>query len=137
MPQHFPLNFMLGQTHDRELAYRAIINRALKDNRKYCNYCGKAYDPKRMPCCESPEIGTNAQHAWAVAKQCRLIRETRDKETAATKDNSMRWGVSLPPWMYEMLDNYEKLHDRRLISSQADVNWLAKTFKTFAIPRKV
>jgi len=128
---------MLIKTHDREQAYRKIINLALKDNRKYCNYCRKDYDPKKMPCCERPEIGTNAQHTKAVVIQCRIIRDTRDKDTAATKDNSIRWGVSLPPWMYTMLDNFERLHDRRLFASQEDINWFAKTFKAFAIPRKV
>ena len=128
---------MLIKTHDREKAYRALINLALKDNRKYCNYCGKDYNPKKMPCCEAPEIGTNAQHAHAVAVQCKLLRDSRQKDTAASKQGHMRFGISLPPWMYRMLDNFEVLHGRRLISSQKDINWLARTFKDFAIPRRI
>lgn len=133
-----PLKFMtLIKTSNREEAYRALINVYLKDNHKYCNFCGETYVKEFMPCCEDPQIGTHADHAKAVAAQCALLRGTRANKHASNKDKSMRFGISLPPWMYNLLDNYEKLYGRRLISTDKDIIWLAKTFKQFAIPRKL
>ena len=106
----------------------------LKDNRVYCNNCGKNYDG--AICCEDPQIGSNADVAQAVAAQCRYQRETAANEHASTKNKALRFGISLPPFMYEALENYERMHGRKLIADQKDINWLMREYPMYAIPRK-
>jgi hypothetical protein len=122
------------KTDNREAAYRALINQGLKDKTKYCNYCGLPYHPEVMPCCEDPQIGTNYDHTQAVIFLCKEIRETRKNKYGSTDDKSIRNLVSIPNWMYYILDNYEKgLEDGcRLFKTQEDVRWFAKTFPAFA-----
>lgn len=88
-------------------------------------------------CCEDPQVGTNADHARAVAKQCREIRETRKNDYASTEGKDIRWGVQLPIWMYNALNNYEQKHGRKLINGKDDINWLAREYPQFRIPKEI
>lgn len=132
-----PIHFMLIRSSNRREAYNAVINILLKDNRRYCNNCEKEFVPRSKRCCDNPQIGTNADVAAAVAEQCRFLRESRKNDNASTKNKSLRWGLSLPSFMYHALDNYEKKHGRRLINNDSDINWLMRNFPQFAIPRKI
>ena len=127
---------MLIKSSNRKEAYTAILNQLLTDKRLYCNTCGKDWRPGEKRCCEDPQIGTNWDVARAVIAQCTAFRESRDNDHAAIKNRSMRWGLSLPTFFYDALDKYEKLHGRRLINSDKDINWLIRNFPQFAIPRR-
>lgn len=130
---------LIKNTDDKERVYRDIINMGLKNPRIYCNNCDETFiDFKRPPCCDDPQLGTNYSFTKAIVKQNRDIRATRLKVTAATKNNSLRWGVSMPKWMYELLDRYERMQGegRKLFKDKNDVAWFAKRFKAFAIPER-
>jgi hypothetical protein len=126
---------VLIKSSNRKEAYTAVLNQLLRDNRLYCNNCGEPW--RNKVCCEDPQIGTNADVAKAVAAQCKFQRENAQNAYACTKGKHIRFGISLPPFMYEALDNYEKLHGRRLMRTKEDVYWLARNFPMFAIPERI
>lgn len=129
---------MLIKTANRREAYQAIINMALKDNRVYCNTCGNTYNPEaQLPCCEEPQIGTNADFAQICIKEVKDIKSALNNDYAAFSDKSMRWGLKLPPFLYQLLDEYERKYDRKFISNNEDIVWFAKNFPQFCIPNKL
>lgn len=128
---------MLIKTENRREAYQALINTLLKDNTRYCNTCGKNYNINHMPCCEDPQIGTNLDITKAVIEQNKWLRETAANDYASTKDKTLRFGISVPQYLYAALDNYERKYGRKFLTSDADVVWFAKNFPQFAIPRRV
>lgn len=123
----------------KEKVYRELINMGLKNKRVYCNNCGKPYTGTGINCCNDPQIGTNYDHTRSVLIQNRMIRSSRLKQTGANANNTLRFGVSIPRWMYELLDNFEKTKGagNRLFKDKHDVIWFAKTFKAFAIPERI
>jgi len=127
----------LIRSTNRKEAYDSIINLALKDPTRYCNYCGSDFNPDDFPCCEDPQVGTNKDHARAVAKECKRVKDECQNDHASFANNSMRLGVKFPVFMYEMLDRYEKKHGRKLINDDKDIMWLAKNYPQFAVPRKL
>jgi hypothetical protein len=128
---------MLVKSSDRAGAYRALLNTALKDKTIYCNNCGEKYNAESQPCCEEPQIGTNAIFARAVVAQNKIIRETRKNSFASTKDKVWRWGISVPPFIFELFNNYEKMYGRKFIRGKEDVAWFAKNFPPFAVPERI
>ena len=82
-------------------------------------------------------------HARAVIKQNKETTASRTNEHASTPDKNLRWGVSIPPFIYQALDEYEKKMSsvdepgRRLFKSKEDMYWFAKNYPQFAIPRKI
>lgn len=126
---------MLIKTSNRREAYTALINQLLQDPTRYCNNCGTPFRPGMPRCCDEPEIGTNADVAMAVADQCRMYRETAKSDYACGQTKALRFGISLPVFIYQALDNYEKKHGRKLIRSDKDIIWLARNFPQFRIPR--
>ena len=131
---------------DRKAAYDSVINLCLQDKTPYCNNCGAKHDDRlniKYICCDAPEIGNNMDHARAVIKQNQEIRKSRLNEHASTKNNDLRWGISIPRWIYAVLDEYEKSQSstdepgRRLLKSTKDIRWFAKNYPQFSIPEKI
>ena len=129
-------DFMLIKSSNKKEAYTAVINELLKDNRAYCNYCGKSWDGTPNPGCEDPQVGTNADVLSAVITQNISIRDSRNNDYASTKNKSLRWGLSIPGFVYEALHHYEKSHNRKFLGSNDDINWFMKNFPQFSIPRR-
>lgn len=129
---------MLVQTKSRKDFLHAAMNTWLKDTRIYCNNCGKTAEAGETKCCEDPQIGTNYDICKAVVEQNKMLRQTRLNEFASTKGKHMRFGVSLPPGLYQCLDRLCKKHENKgLFNEEYDVNWFAKNFRVFAIPEKI
>lgn len=127
---------LIKSTNKRE-AYQALINTILKDNRKYCNTCGRDYDPNlTAPCCEEPQIGTNADFTAICIREVKDIKENLKNDYASFSDKSMRWGLKMPPCIYEGLSEYERKHNRKFIGDDKDIVWFGKNFPQFAIPKK-
>lgn len=127
---------MLIKTTNKKDAYIALINTLLKDNTMYCNNCGMTYRASiGEPCCENPEIGTNADVLRAVVLQVREIKDTRGNDFAANKSKTMRWGLQLPPFIYKALKDYEEKHNRKFLKDNNEIVWFARNFPQFAIPK--
>lgn len=99
-------------TNCKELALKAFIVEWAKEKTVYCNRCGEV--PNRNPdtniyeqCCELPQLGTNAELLLGLIAQNELIKnEVMDKPTAANKDNTFRWGISITPRLLHDLEEY-------------------------------
>lgn len=132
---------MLIRTKNKKEVYRDLINLALQDPRVYCNACGKEHPSKLriVPCCDTPQVGTNLDHTRAVIKQVKEIKESRRNDFASNQSKTMRWGVSMPHWMYQVLNEYESRYGegRKLFKTNDDINWFAKNFPQFAIPKVI
>ena len=130
---------MLIKIPNKEQAFRAVINVWLADKTKYCNNCGiKESDVSMTVCCEDPQIGTNFDVTKAIVVQNAYIRETRRNDFASTKDKSLRFGVSLPPALYTVLDNYKKMNNQvGLFQEDGEMVWFAKKFPMFATCKRV
>lgn len=129
---------MLIKTNKKEDALKAAINTWLKDSTKYCNECNEDYNPTTFPCCEKPMILDNLQATQLIIRQNKLTQESRANDFAQTQDKSMRWGVSMPPRLYYMLERYVKAHgDKGLFVEKDDITWFMKKFPQFKIPKKV
>jgi len=128
---------MLIRTNNKEKAFRAVINTWLKDKTVYCNACGKDFsgDPN---CCEEPQIGRNMDHCMGVIKQNKMIRETRANDFASTSDKTLRLGVSIPPGLYTLLDNFKTMNGKpKLFREDGELNWFMKTFPQFRTANRV
>lgn len=130
---------MLIQTHDRFEAAEALMNVWLKDRTKYCNNCNQNFNPdSKEACCENPQIATNFDHCFGLIKQNKEIQKSRKNDFASTDDKSLRWGISLPPRLYHLLDKYYKSHNEKgLIRDKADFTKFMKKFPQFAVANKV
>lgn len=137
---------LIKTDNNRKAAYDSVINLAFQDKTAYCNNCGWVHEDRlniKYICCNEPHVGTNMDHAKAIIKQNKEIRASRMNQHASTESKDLRWGVSLPNWMYRMLDEYEKRQSsfeepgRRLFKDVTDINWFAKNYPQFAIPEKM
>lgn len=130
---------MLIQTRDRFEACEALINVWLKDKTKYCNNCNWNFDAAlKEACCENPQLGTNFDHCYGLVRQNKEMQKTRENDFASNEDNTMRWGISIPPRLYQVLDQYYKGHgEKGLIRDQADFRKFMKKFPQFTIAKKV
>jgi hypothetical protein len=128
---------MLIKTSNRFEAYTAVINECLKDPQLYCNNCGKTFFTGDSRCCEDPQIGDNAGVCSAIIKQNIEKREVLKNDHASFHGNAMRLGLSLPPFLYEALKNYESKYQRKFLDSKSDIDWFMKNFPQFCIPRRL
>jgi hypothetical protein len=128
---------MLIKTNNRFEAYTAVINECLKDPQLYCNNCGKTFFTGDSKCCDDPQIGDNAGFCSAIIKQNIETRELAKNCHASFENNAMRHGLSLPPFLYEALKNYEARHGAKFLDSKDDINWFMRKFPQFCIPRRV
>jgi hypothetical protein len=125
---------MLIKTPNKELAFRAVINTWLKDKTLYCNNCGKDFDPEKDSplCCDLPHIGRNIDHCKGIINQNKEISKTRLNEFGSNQDKNIRFGLSLPPSLFNVLDNFKKMHNQPgLFKEEGEINWFMKKFPEF------
>lgn len=129
----------MAVTSDKEIAFRAIINVWLKDKTRYCAQCGKLEtEMVDGVCCEDQRVGTNWEVCQAIIRQNKDIRDTRSNDYASTKDKSLRFGVSIPPSLYYTLNSWKKGNNHKgLFDEKGEMEWFAKTFKQFAVCKRV
>lgn len=130
---------MLIKINDKWEAIHAVINKWLKDPTKYCNNCGKTYFPETGACCQNPAICTNWDVCLAIKEQNRWHRDRLANDFATTgKNKNMRWGVSIPPSLYQTLEGYMKQNGHKSVFKEtADLNMFMKKFPIFTIAKKV
>lgn len=102
---------MLIKTKDRKTAYYALINDALKDKEIF-------------------------EDVKAVVNYNKEVKSKLFKDTGAVKDNSMRLALKIPESLLQILDNYERQHGGNFLGSKEEIDWFAKNFPMFAVPRK-
>lgn len=120
------------------LAARAMLNVLLQDNTKYCNWCGAAYNPADFPCCDNPQVGNHKDHIRGIIRQNKAVRETRKNEFASTDGKHLRWGISLPPRVYQIWDlGFKKSFGCKLFETKEDMAHFCREFKMFTIPKRV
>lgn len=129
-----------GLTKSKWMAVRSFINTWLKEPECYCATCGFPYfNSMDEPCCKDPRYGTNLDHMIGLLKQNREMREkATEKDTAANKDNNMRWGVSiLPKLLADLEDYFEKNYHEKLWNNDKELKEFMRAFPEFRIARKV
>jgi len=113
---------------------RKFINHWLTDQTVYCNNCGLPFFGET--CCGHPEIGKNFDHCWAVIIQ----NKARQKGSglAASKDKSIRFGLSMPAKLLQDLEKFckERL-GQKLFVNQKDLRGFMKAFPMFAIAERI
>lgn len=122
---------MLIKVNNKAEAFRAVINMWLHDKEVYCNYCGSHPDESTQLCCDNPQVGRNIDHCRGVIKQNKEMRSNRLNQFGSTKDNSIRYGLSLPPQLYQLLKRYSESHGEKFLGSKEDINWFMKKFPEF------
>lgn len=99
------------KTKDRKAAYQAVINTALKDR----------------------EIFEDTE---AVINEVKRLRSLADNDHASFGKNAMRMALKLPRSLMDILDQYEESHGGKFLGSKEEVDWFAKNFPMFSVPRK-
>lgn len=129
---------MLLKTKSKMLAARSMLNVLLKDNTKYCNWCGSTYSKETFPCCDNPQVGKHIDHIRGIIRQNKAVRETRKNDFASTDTKQWRWGISLPPKVYQIWDLcFKKSFGCKLFETKEDMASFCKEFKMFAIPKRI
>lgn len=98
-------NIMFKLTNCKEVALKGFIVEWLKDKQVYCNMCGEIY-LEGESCCNKPQIGTNSEFIAALVRQNAEIKQNMAKETAASADNTFRWGISITPRLLHDMEQY-------------------------------
>lgn len=133
------------RTTNKMDAIKAFVNTWLKDQTFYCNNCGIDYFPDVVDtgegvyqnlCCDDPNIGRNIDHTKAIIDQNSNIRSDLDKSTAATKDGSIRFAVSLPPRLYNDLKRYFEGYGEKFLDTPSELKSFMRNFPQFCIPEK-
>lgn len=126
------------KTGDKWTAVRCLLNLILKDTRLYCNNCDNDYDEKEPICCESPQIGSHMTHLKAVAKQNESHRELMKDEFGSMKNKDMRWGISMPPRVFHILNKtFLRTYNEKLFRDQKDMHKFMKAFPAFKVCNKI
>jgi len=129
---------MIIQTRNKWDAIRAFINLWLKDQKQYCNYCGKAFSTEHYPCCENPQIGRNIDHTKGIIKQNKERQETAKNVYGANDAMNLRFAVSLPPRLLFDLEKYvEGTGNGKLFNNITELHEFAREFKVFCVPEKI
>lgn len=98
-------------TTSKETALRAFLYEWMKDETKYCNYCGTVDvdQPEGIAkemCCDKPHIGTNLTFLYLLIHENKIIRESRKNKFASNEEKNLRWGLSLTPRLMHDLEDY-------------------------------
>ena len=100
----------------------------------HCKNCGKEV----WQCCENPQIGTNKDHTLGAIKQNREIQKSRHRDTATNESKTMRWGLSIPPRLYQVLVKYFKdSYQEKFIDNKKDLHAFMRKFPQFKIPERI
>jgi len=128
---------MLIKTNNKWDAVRALINTLLKDTTVYCNECGKdATDG--VACCDYPHYGTHRDFVEAIIAQNKETKATRLNDYSSTKNNTMRWGLSLPPrFLFELETAFKTTYQEKLLKDNKEMHRFMREFPAFAVSRKV
>ena len=127
-------------------AAKAYINTWLKDPTMYCNHCGRDFKPEVVDsgkgvyydaCCENPQIGRNADHTKAVVEQNKEDKKYLLKETGATANDSIRYGLSLPPRLYADLKKYFFAHEQTFLDTPKELHKFMREFPQFSMANKI
>lgn len=129
---------MLIKTPNKQLAFQAVINTWLKDKTIYCNECGATYaeyvNRCADPACGSIQIGTNMDHCKGVINQNKELAKTRLNDFGSNADKNIRWGLSLPPSLFNVLDQFKKMHNQPgLFKEDGEIVWFMKKFPMFKV----
>jgi hypothetical protein len=134
---------MLIKTPNKELAFKSVINTWLRDKTYYCNNCGEIY-PRETACCENPQVGTNIDIFFAIVAQNKEMTKSRKNEFGSNDDKNIRWGLSLPVSLHNVLDNWKKSQigdDGKplpgLFKESGELHWFMKKFPQFRIASKI
>lgn len=136
---------MILKTKSKWQAARAMLNIILQDKRFYCNWCNADFNTdsvdengKWIPCCENPQIGRHLDHIKRIIRQNKSIQESRKNDFASTDDKTLRWGVSLPPRIFQLWNmGFIKSFNCKLLDNNQDMHEFMKEFKCFAIPKTI
>ena len=104
----------MGQTRDRETAYRALINAYLKGQ-------------------------GNFEECHKIVEQNKMRKDACKDCFGGTRENpkDLRIGLSLPPQLYYMLQRFERTHDREFMQTKEDLRWFARKFPVFTIAERI
>lgn len=127
-----------GVTRDREIAYRAAINTWLKDRTPYCIACDERYR-KGIRCCNDMQIYTNWSYTQTIISQNLARREMQNDDFGGMVGHpkDIRIGLSMPTALYNYLDGFEKMHQRRFMADKKDLRWFARKFPQFCIVKRI
>lgn len=127
------------KTNSKISAIDAFINEWLKDKTVYCGNCLQRATPELAveSCCHNPALGRNVDHLMAVIKDNVEIRKTMLKDTGATKDNSLRFGVNIPQQLYQDLEAYFKQYGEKLFNDKKELREFMRKFPSLSIPKKI
>lgn len=126
------------KTANKEKAFKTVINIWLKDQRLYCNWCGEIFGQVPFPCCENPQVGRNLDHCRGVIEENKALRKELDNEMAMTPSMNIRYGINMPPALFNVLEAYCKIHgDKGLFAEKADLRWFMKKFPMFMVGSRV
>lgn len=127
-----------GVTRDRETAYRCAINQWLKDRTPYCIHCDTKYR-KGVTCCHEMAVYTNWTLTQQIIAQNIIRREKQNDDFGGMVGHpkDIRVGLSMPTSLYNFLDNYEKMHGRRFMSTKKDLRWFARKYPQFCIIKRI
>jgi hypothetical protein len=115
---------------------RKFINTWLTDQSVYCNSCGAPFFGEA--CCDSPQIGKNIDHCWAVITQNKARQDVRANAFASNATKTMRLGLSMPEGLLRDLERFcqEKL-GQKLFVNQKDFRGFCRSFPMFMIMEKI
>jgi len=117
-------------------ALRKFINEWLTDQSVYCNSCGLPYFGQ--VCCDSPQIGKNFDHCWAVIIQNKTRQKIRLNQFGSNAGKTMRLGLSLPEKLLRDLEQYSReVLGEKLFVNQKDMHGFARAFPMFMIMEKI
>ena len=100
----------------------------------HCKNCGAEI----WQCCENPQIGTNKDHTYALIKQNKEIVKVARNEFASNEGKNMRFGLSLPPRLFQDLNKYfQTTYEKKLFNTKEELREFMKRFPAFKIAEKI
>lgn len=122
------------------VAIKSFITTWLKDERFYCNNCGEDWNPvihTYESCCENPQFGRNIDHCKGLIEQNKQARAEQLKETGATKSNTWRACLSIPPRLYSDLERFFGGYGEKLFNDNNEMRAFMKEFPQFRSCNKI
>jgi len=136
-PPHYIMSTIT--TNSRVEYIRAMINECLRADYMSCASCGELITNDRLdiPCCEQPVWGTNKEHFRRFISEKKELTRTRMNSYGSNKDKTIRWGVSIPTFIYEFIRGALKPYGEKVVDDKYDVQWWMKHFPMFCVPEKI
>lgn len=116
---------------------RQFINNWLMDQTVYCNACGSPYFPD-MVCCDTPQIGKNIDHCYAILRQNENRRAVRLNQFGSNEKKTLRIGLSMPQDLLRQLEKFSKERfGKKLFGTTKDFRKFIKNFPQFSVCERV